>query len=271
MSIKCIVVHMAYDKRHLARLRLSVGLAKRFDAHLNVVYATPKPDYPAGMIGRAASLAFLDDAKDEEEQRVNAIKAEVDQACKDLRSWEWHEEHGGVDELMICWAHLADLVVVEQEPREDVDETVNFRMSDHLVVSAGCEMLLVPWNWEGEVAGKRILIAWKNTAEAIKAIRGALSFLREAEEVLILASASDEHVDVPGSDLATYLGYHGIKATVLKPNRNAGKGILRAAGQQGCDLIIMGAFAHSRLRQLFAGGATDYVMTHTTIPVLMRQ
>jgi len=271
MSIKCIVVHMAYDKRHLARLRLSVGLATRFDAHLNVVYAAPNPDYPAGMIGRAASLAFLDDAKEEEEQRVNAIKAEVEQACAGLRSWEWNEEHGGVNELMAPWAHLADLVVVEQEPQEHVEDTVLFHMSDHLVVSAGCEMLLVPWNWEGEVEGKRMLVAWKNTAEAIKAIRGALSFLRDAQEVLILASASDPHAEVPGSDLASYLGHHGIKATVLPANKKAGKGILKAAEQHGCDLIVMGAFSHSRLRQLFAGGATDHVMRHTTIPVLMRQ
>ncbi len=271
MSIKCIVVHMAYDKRHLARLRLSVGLAKRFDAHLNVVYATPNPDYPAGMVGRAASLAFLDDAKKAEDEWVDTIKAEVRGACAELRSWEWHEEHGGLDELMARWAHLADLVVVEQEPQEHVEDKVIYHMSDLLVVSSGCEMLLVPWNWDGEVEGKRILIAWKNTAEAIKAVRGALSFLRGAEEVLILASASDDHAEVPGSDLATYLGHHGIRATVLKPNERAGKGILRAAEKQGCDLIVMGAFSHSRLRQLFAGGATDTIMRHTTVPVLMRQ
>ena len=262
---------MAYDQRHLARLRLSVGLAKRFDAHLNVVYATPKPDYPAGIIGRAASLAFLDDAKEAEEQRADAIKAEVKQACAGLRSWEWNEEHGGVTELIAPWAHLADLVVVEQEPAEHVEDAVMFHMSDHLVVSAGCEMLLVPWNWNVEVAGRRILIAWKNTAEAIKAIGGALPFLSDAKEVLVLGSVSDERVEEPGSDLARYLKYHGIKATVLPPNEKAGKGILREAFNQKCDLIVMGAFSHSRLRQLFAGGATDYIMRHTTIPVLMRQ
>ena len=217
------------------------------------------------------SLTFLDDANEEEKQHVAAVKAEVEQACKDLRSWEWNEEHGGVQELIAPWAHLADLVVVEQEPREHVEDTIMFHMADHLVVSAGCEMLLVPWNWDGEVAGKRILIAWKNTAEAIKAIRGALSFLHDAEEVLVLGSVNDPHAEAPGSDLATYLGHHGIKATVLKPNKQAGKGILKAAEEQGCDLLVMGAFSHSRLRQLFAGGATDYVMRHTTIPVLMRQ
>ncbi len=271
MSIKCIVVHMAYDKQHLARLRLSAGLANRFDAHLNVVYATPKPDYPAGMIGRAVSLAFLDDAKEEEKQRIDAIKAEVEQACAGLRSWEWHEKHGGVNELMARWAHLADLVVVRQEAPDHVENGLVLHMADHLVVSAGCEILLVPWKWEGDVAGKRILIGWKNTAQAITAIRGALSFLREANEVLVLASVSDEHAEVPGSDLATYLGHHGIKATVLKPNKNAGRGILKAAQQNNCDLIVMGALSRSRLRELLVGGATDYVMQHTTVPVLMRQ
>jgi nucleotide-binding universal stress UspA family protein len=271
MAIKCIVVHMAYDRRHLARLRLSVGLAKKFDAHLNVVYATPNPDFPAGMIGRAASLAFLDDAREEEKAKVEAIKRELADECAGLRSWEWHEEHGGVNDLMARYAHLADLVVVEQEPKEHVEDSIIFHMSDHLVVSAGCPMLLVPWKWDRPVEGKRVLVAWKNTREAIKAVRGGMPFIREAEEVMILASANDKFTDAPGTDLATYLGYHGIEAKVLEPNKKAGKGILKAAEREGCDLIIMGAFSHSRLRELFAGGATDHVMRHTTIPVVMRQ
>lgn len=271
MAIKCIVVHMAYDKRHLARLRLSVGLAKRFGAHLNVVYATPNPANPPGMIGRAASMAYLDDAREEEERHVAAIKKELAEECTGLRSWEWHEEHGGVNELVGRWAHLADLVVVEQEPREHVENGIIFHMADHLVVSAGCPLLMVPWKWQDGLPGRRVLVAWKNTREAIKAVRGGTPFLREADEVLILASANDKFTDSPGTELATYLGYHNIPARVLKPNKKAGKGILQAAEAEGCDLIVMGAFAHTRLRERLVGGVTDHVMRNTTIPVLMRQ
>ena len=149
MLTKCIVVHLADDPRHLPRLQLAVDLAKRFDAHLNVVYANERPDFPAGMIGRAASMAYLDDAEEEEEELIVAIKKEVDEACAGLASWEWHEEHGAVDKLVSRWAHLSDLVLAEQEPHEHIEDDLIFRLSDHLVMSAGCPMLLVPWNGSG--------------------------------------------------------------------------------------------------------------------------
>jgi nucleotide-binding universal stress UspA family protein len=270
MLTKCIVVHLADDPRHLPRLQLAVDLAKRFDAHLNVVYAKERPDFPAGMIGRAASMAYLDDAEEEEKEHVVAIRKEVDEVCAELASWEWHEEHGAVDKLVARWAHLSDLVVAEQAPHEHIEDDLIFHMSDHLVMSAGCPMLLVPWNWEKGTVGHRILVAWKNSREAIQAIRGALAFLQQAEKVLVLAAADDKYVDPPGSDIVAYLEHHDISAEVIGAAEKGGKEILQVCEQNACDMIVMGAYAHSRLRELFLGGATDYIMRHTTVPVLMR-
>ena len=81
---------------------------------------------------------------------------------------------------------------------------------------------------------------------------------------------SEHFADPPGSDLVDYLGYHGIKAELCGSTEKAGKPILRAVKDNDCDLLVMGAYAHSRLRALFVGGATDYVMRHATVPVLMR-
>jgi nucleotide-binding universal stress UspA family protein len=270
MPTKCIVVHMSDDPRHLPRLQLAVDLTARFDGHLNVVYAKPRADFPAGMIGRAASLAYLDDAEEEEHEHVAAIKGEVDAICAGLRSWEWHEEHGAVDKMVGRWAHLSDLLVFEQAPHAHIEDEVILHDSDHMVMSAGCPMLLVPTLWEHGSVGTRIMIAWKNGREAIGAVRGALAFLREADKVLVFAYDGENFADPPGSDMVAYLGYHGIEAELCGATEKSGKPILEAVKDNDCDLLVMGAYAHSRLRAMFVGGATDYIMRHTTVPVLMR-
>ena len=131
-------------------------------------------------------------------------------------------------------------------------------------------MLLVPWNWKTGTVGNRILVAWKNSREAIQAIRGALAFLQQAEKVLVLAAADDEHADPPGSDIVAYLEHHGIAAEVIGTAEKGGKKILQVCEQNECDMIVMGVRAHFRLRELFLGGATDYIMRHATVPVLVR-
>ena len=270
MSTKCIVVHMSDDPRHLPRLRLAVDLTKRFDGHLNVVYAKQHPDFPAGMVGRAASLAYLDDAEEEEHAHVVAIKAVAEEICAGLRSWEWHEGFGDVDKVVGRWAHLSDLVVFEQAPHGGAEDDVILHDSDNMVMSAGCPMLLVPSQWEGGTVGARIMIAWKNGREAINAVRGATSFLHLAEKVLVFTYDGEDLADPPGSDLVAYLSHHGIEAELCGASKKGGKAILGAVKDNSCDLLVMGAYLHSPLRALLVGGATDYVMRHATVPVLMR-
>ncbi len=270
MLTKSIVVHLADDPRSLDRLKLAVAIAQRFGAHLNVVYATAEIHQPAASIGRAASLEYMAEATEMATHTAEALEGHAKELCKALKSWEWHLERGEVEAIVARFAHLADLVIVEQSPHSFFEDSVVFHMSDHLVMSAGCPMLLMPETWRGGDVGRRVLIAWKNGREAIGAVRGALSFLEQADEVMILAYAWDKYANPPGSDLVTYLAHHGIASTVVGLNEKGGEEILKVAKDKACDCLVMGAYAHSRLRELFVGGATDYIMRHTTIPVLMR-
>lgn len=271
MPIKSIVVHLADDPRHLPRLRLAADLAKRFDAHLNVVYAKERVDMPAGIMGRGASLAFIEVAEEAEKEVANATRQEVEKACASLRSWEWHEAHGEVERLVARWARLSDLVIAEQAPVSHLEDRLIPHMSDHLVMLAGAPMLLVPDSWSGGSVGTRVLIAWKNRREANGAVRSALPFLHEAETVLVLAHADDPISDPPGRDLLTYLGHHGVQAEVCGTSASGGKHILETAVAHQCDMIVMGAYAKTaRISDLLGFGTTSNVMRHTTIPVLMR-
>jgi len=123
---------------------------------------------------------------------------------------------------------------------------------------------------------RRVVIAWDASVEASKAVRDAIELMQAAEAthaVLIDPVPSFEgHGPEPGADLATYLGRHGISLTVHrlpKEGREVADILQRAAADLEADLIVMGGFGHSRLRQRIFGGTTTSTMRDTRVPVLM--
>ena len=268
-SIKCIVVHISDDQKHTLRLRVAVELARRFHAHLNAVYAKPQVEYPAASIGRTMSMHYLDEAAEQEQDRSARIRKEVADVCGDLPSWEWHQQFGEVDKIVARFAHLADLVIAEQPRRTSLEDNVISHMADYLVTAAGCPLLLLPWDWSPGPIGTRVLIAWKNSREASAALRASMGFLHAAAEVFILVAPTAD-TEIPGSDVVHYLKCHGVHGKVIGTSGGDGKEILDVAHEYDCDLLVMGAYAHSRFREMLFGGVTDTILRHTTIPALMR-
>ena len=268
-SVKCIVVHISDDRKHTLRLHVAAELARRFHAHLNAVYAKPAVNYPAPAVGRAVSMHYLDEEGEKEEQHSIQIRREVAEICKDLPSWEWHQHFGEVESIIERYSHLADLVIAEQTPRTAVEEVLLSDLANNLVRATGCPMLLLPWEWAPGPIGTRVLIAWKDSREASAALRVSMDFFRQAEQVFVLL-AEERDAEIPGGDIVRYLKCHDVHATVVGTNHGGGKGILSTAAKYDCDLLVMGAFTHSRIREIFLGGVTDTIMRDTTIPVLMR-
>ena len=117
--------------------------------------------------------------------------------------------------------------------------------------------------------GSRILIAWNGSSQASRAVAFAMPFLEKAQEVTIAVGGHEGHV--PAASLAVYLERHGIRAAVenFSVTGSIGKAILDRAGRLGADMIVMGAYGHSRLREMMLGGATREVLSAATLPVLM--
>ena len=137
---------------------------------------------------------------------------------------------------------------------------------------AGGRVLVIPRAGEVGRLGGRVVIAWKSTSGAVRAIRGALPFLKEAEKVEILTVGDKGGVSVPAAEVAGFLARHRVKAEVHSESDGEGqigKAILAHGRAFGADLLVMWAYGHSRLRELILGGATRHVMTHMTTPVLM--
>ena len=271
MAYKTIVVHLADDPEHGQRLQFALGLAQRFGAHLDVVYTSDLVELPAVTIGRAASMAYLDEVAQERTKHIKAVMAEADKVCAGLPSWEWHAiREGQIDEAVARYAHLVDLVIGEQPSREILEMRGTLRLSDLVQVAGGCPVLVSPSGYTDSLVGRRPLIAWKNHRASITALRSALPLMQEAEGVRILADAQDSYADSPGAGLVTYLKHQGIAADVVGTSKGSGEEILAAVEQYGCDLLVMGAGGRSSLRELIVGTATSYVLRHSQVPVFIR-
>ena len=121
-----------------------------------------------------------------------------------------------------------------------------------------------------------MLVAWNGSREATRAANDALPILQRADRVVVLAinpgGGIDGHGEVPGADLSLHLARHGVSAEaqqVQAEDMNVGEMLLSRCADEAADLLVMGAYGRSRVRELVLGGATRHVLEHATLPVLM--
>jgi nucleotide-binding universal stress UspA family protein len=170
-------------------------------------------------------------------------------------------------------ARYADLVVVGQPDEKDASG-VEPDFVGRLLLAAGRPVLVVPYAGSFADTGKRVLVAWNASREATRALTDSIPLLREAEAVHVIAfdPAAAAHGEVPGADIGLYLARHGIKVTVSQqsaPDVDVGNQLLSRAADLNADLIVMGAWGHSRLQELVMGGVTQTILQSMTVPVLL--
>ncbi len=176
---------------------------------------------------------------------------------------------GREEDLVAQRARLADLTVV---PHPEAGDDVSSSDALHAVLfDSGRPVLIAPHDVPATI-GTRVCVAWNGTAESAAAVQGILPWLQRAEAVRVLTSADYQRRGPKGAELAEYLALHGVRAEVqgFEPvDRNVGAGLLAAARAFRADLLGMGAYSHSRLRQLILGGVTRHVLEAADLPVLM--
>ena len=173
-------------------------------------------------------------------------------------------------QFALTQARAADLVVLaRQGPDDEAVGRMGVAPGD-LVMELGRPVLVVPPGID-RLAAKSVVIAWKDTREARRAVRDALPFLARAEMVSVLAVGADP-ADNGAQDICAYLAQHGIAArAVLRPDSGeyVVDEITELARQQGADLVVAGAYGHSRLREWIFGGVTQDLIETTPVCCLM--
>ena len=279
MAYKTVLVH-CNDGRRIARVvEAAAEVAHRFQAHLVGVSVTPPVAIiPSGMPG--APDAIVVDEHCVAYRRDNPAMRAAFAAAAGRRSSsaEWREGDAGssnVADVVLQHAHAADLVVAAQSD-PGWQWTAHLDIADRLAVESGRPVLIVPNEGLHRDFGKRVLVAWNARREAARAVFDALPLLQQAQEVKVIwVNPQDEGgsaVDVPAGDICAALARHGVKCEaihVARPHIGVGQTLLTRAAEYGSDLLVMGCYGHSRLREFVLGGASRHVLDHMAIPVLM--
>jgi nucleotide-binding universal stress UspA family protein len=280
MALKDILVHLDVTPRSKVRLDIAAGLAIKCGAHLTGVHVI---DIPSANYFYGAAMPFVPVNPEEIVDRMRADAAEaaapIEAAFRDcLRrnglQGEWRLVEGGPATMVALHARYADLTVVGQpnsyEPQDSDAVTVT------TVMTSGRPVLAIPFAGDFPTLGERVLVAWNASREAARAVNDALPLMATAKQVTVLAINPQRGIgglgDVPAADIALHLARHGVKAeaahTVAK-DISDGEALLSYAADIGADLIVSGAYGHSRARELVFGGVTRTLIAEMTAPVLL--
>lgn len=278
MTIKTILVHIADDAAGQARVEAAAGLADRFGARLVGFAAAAQP---APIMAEGAAFVGGIWAEQAAEHEAAAQKAAAGFAdamqrrgvAAEVRVIGGFEDTAGA--ALAVSARYADLTIIGGR-----DGVVSRALGDSLIDGAlfdtGRPALALPVAGAASPIGRRPLLAWDGGPQAARAARDALPFLTAAEEVRIAVARTYfgmmRHGEEPGADIARWLAAHGanVSVEILDPAGRSVAGALKeAATKGGCDLIVMGAFGHSRLREAIFGGVTSEMLDAPPVPLLL--
>lgn len=270
--MKTLVVHIDRDTANTARIKAAFKLAEQFGAHVTACHPIPPVNIymPASMVPVDAGQVvpqLMEVAKD----TAKRLKKDfADTAPKSGATWDWSDSVGEAVDVLIDESRLADLTLVSLAPSSsEVDDPLD--LAGDLAVSGGLPVLAVPSSGRLPAKDKPVMVAWNGSLEASRAIRAAMPFLKRASEVVIVEVGEDAPSILPAADLAPYLARHGLKVSTRnhEADDSIGETLMKAAHGIGAELIVMGAYGHSRLREFIFGGATRHLLHQDEIPVLL--
>lgn len=275
MTVKTILAYLANDGEAPARLAAATNLARRLDAHITALYVTAPAQMPAAIVGRGASAAYLAEAVSIAREKTAAVQAKVAEVSeREGVTIELHVVDGEPIDVIKVESRFADIAIIGQNPAFVTDEVVALHPLEQLPLSAACPCLVMPYGRPQPASvGRRALIGWKNTHTTARAMHEAVPLLESADSVILLTIAeADDPKDSSVESAARFLRRHGINVEVRHhegDGDDAGPALLAAAQAMDADLLVMGAYGHTRWRELVFGGVTDHVFRHMTLPVLL--
>jgi nucleotide-binding universal stress UspA family protein len=274
MPLKDLLVHVDVDEACGSRIDVAVMLAATHEAHLTGLHVMAWPLVPAYVEAELPPRFYEDQRR---HLRERAQQAEGGFLARERRHGvrsEWRVAEGDVVGTMKLHARYADLTIVGQGvDLRDVPGELAF-LPEELALWVGRPVLVVPRYGTFQAIGQRVLIAWNGSREATRAVNDAIPILKVANKVTVLSIDPEGEPDrrLPGADLALHLARHEITAEAESTQAldiAVGDVLLSRAADLGADLIVMGAYGHSRLREMVLGGATRHLLQHMTVPVLL--
>jgi nucleotide-binding universal stress UspA family protein len=278
MPYKTLLVHLNDRRRAEHLLKPTIALASRWNAHLVGLHVYPSiPQLSAfGTRIGGEAVGSLVSAAREEADHIRAIFDRMTANQPFVAEWQSIKAMGAdLAELVMERGRAADLIVTSQsDPDWEMTPVLDF--PERLAIESGRPVLVVPNSGRFESIGRNVIVAWSGTRESARATYDALPILVEAEEVRVLGVAEPRHrngapAPLPDTAIAASLARHGIKAVAVRSepgNKSVSAEILARVADIDGDLLVMGAYGHSRFSELVFGGVTRHIARHMTVPTL---
>lgn len=276
MSFKDIIVYVDGTEASKARAAFAVALAKAQGAYLIGVAFAPKALLPlsGADVGFADMSGVLEGVKAQGEAALESFKASAAAAGVEA---EGRLMQGMSEEFphdFASYARQVDLTILGQ-PRDGDPLIGQYALVERCLFASGRPVIIVPAAPADIALSGTIVVAWDGSAEAARAFNDALTFLRLAKRVVLLVGILDdagERREPPMEDMVAHLRRHDVNVEVARvpaSEGDVGRLLLSQAKDRGADMIVMGAFHHSRWREFILGGVTLTMLEEATIPLFM--
>lgn len=278
MSYKDLLVHLDDDEACAKRVDAAIRLAADHGGHLTGFYPIveiPLLSYIQNQIPPDIRAGMDAEAKARAEAALAAFRAAAERSGIAYETRTDRALDTTLPAVVAMHARYADLIVLGQvDP--DKPPPVGRHLPEEVVLSSGRPALVVPYVGAQATLGRRVLVAWDASREAARAVSEAMPVLERAAAVHVVTfnprPTALGHGELPGADVGLHLARHRVEVEVksVRTDRiQTGEALLSLAADGAYDLLVMGAYAHSRVRELILGGATRTVLESMTLPVLM--
>lgn len=273
MAFRDILVHADNAASAGNRLETAARLALAHGAHLVALHIRHRPFIPADVMATGVADTLIQLQREQQNQQAEETKSLVcETATRVGINIEWRDTEGDIDETLMLHGYYGDLIVTGRADGP-LDLNQPFQPdAGKVVIAAGRPVLILPRDKPVTTCGETILIAWKASAHAARAIADAMPMLQKARSVTLLEVNDKNTRRLAGAEMATHLSRHGVKVMVESfsaPESEAGPLVIDRAADLGADLIVMGGYGYPRMWETVFGGVTRHVLENQFLPVLM--
>lgn len=273
MSYKSILTYCDTEPASEVQVSAAIEVTRSFDAHLTIAAVGYEPDIPPNAFASGSGFELA-----ELFERSRAQAAELTGKASEMLTRQALKgdavplvsTYGALGMNFGDLARFADLVVLCQ-PTVATDESAAERFIEGALFSGDAAVLICPRNMPQPV-GNKIVIGWNGDRETLRAVRRAMPFLMRASSIEIAVIDPPGGAGSPGADLATLLARHGLDPQVSalpSAGLRVSEVLSQCMSDLDADLLVMGAYGHSRFREYIIGGATRDIILEARVPVLM--
>ncbi|NYT66682.1 universal stress protein [Alcaligenaceae bacterium] len=272
-----IAVHLGHDQGCERRLKAAIVLAKQHKAEIIGIYPSdlmPHPGYDDNVIPAELQQVMKTQAA---RSRMENKAMFVEQTAAAGVKAQWRGPQGSADEVLALHSRYCDLLVMSKAENRDTVSAIIPNLPESVVMAAGRPVLMIPTVASVSTVGQRILFCWDQKRESARAFADAAPLLKQCTSLVVLSvdpnPATLSNQDIPDDDFSNYCMAMGYPRPIMENKSSEGYGvgniILNTATDHGSDLIVMGAYGHSRMRQWIMGGASRTLFSSMTVPVLL--